>query len=353
MPSILILAGGEGVRFWPRSTRSRPKQFLPLAGGDRVMAARTWDRAVALVGEERVFLVTGERHEPLVRQFLPEVPESQILLEPEGRSTAAAVLLGCARIASLRGEGEVVAVLPSDHRIADERRFRSLLEVALTWGRSGRMLFFGVPPTRPETGFGYLRIRPLPVRGIFQGVGFVEKPSEEEARDLIRGGEVLWNTGIYVFQVRRLAELAGRIDPRLREGYEGFLRAWRDRDGEERKRVHRSLPAISLEYALLSRLSSFFVLPGDFGWDDLGDWRSLERIRPRDRDGNVSAGRAALLECRDCIVDEGSQRVALFGVRDLVVAACPEGVLVCPRDRVGELRCLVDHLKESGRADWL
>jgi len=351
MLHAVIMAGGSGTRFWPASRRNRPKQFLALAD-DQALLRRTFERIEPLVSAERVWVVTSRTTAQASRELLPELPPGNVLAEPAARDTAACA--GWASQTILQHDAAAVClVLPADHVIGEESLFRESLAAGVRHvGEAGGLLTFGIRPSRPETGYGYLKLGPVQRRiggfAVHLLERFVEKPDAATARDYLGSGRYMWNSGMFAW---RAADLLGEIRrqlPLLAEGLDAIASGARDLD-----EVYPSLPRISVDFGIMEGARTVWTIPVDFSWSDVGSWPALAEILPMDERGNVLRGRAL---CRDgagnIAVSEGPA-IALLGVEGLVVVATPDAVLVVPANRAQEVKGLVTAMEEEGWKDVL
>lgn len=349
MNSALILAGGSGTRFWPASRRERPKQFLTLEG-DRSLLETTVDRLAPLVPPGRIWISTTAALADEVARQLPEVAPERILVEPAGRNTAPAIGWSLLRMPEEARRG-AVAVLPSDHRIADPAAFRATLgaafEIALD---QDRVLALGVVPRWAETGFGYLELgAPLAgPAGLWRVERFREKPARADAEEFVASGRHLWNAGMFVFRGTTLLAEFERWAPELSAGLDR-LRAEPARSEE----LYRALPAISIDYAVMERIEELATLPLDCGWDDLGSWQALFEVLAVDQDGNRSIGHTVAVDAEGNLLVSESGTVAVLGISGLAVVRTGDAVLVLPLERAQEVRRLVERLETAGRIDLL
>lgn len=337
----VVLAGGKGERFWPLSTETHPKAFLRLVGRQSLLQA-TVERVRVLLPWTQILVVAGRTHADLVRQHLPELPDANLLLEPIGRDTAAAIGLASLYLERLDPEA-VMVVVPADHYVPDGKAFveglrqaLALLELRPTW-----VVTIGIPPTRPETGYGYLECgERLPdVPGAFRVRRFLEKPDLKTAEDLLRSGCHYWNSGIFLWRSTTIQRLLARYIP---EGWAGFCRireAWGVEDVLVRE--FAALPKLSVDYGVLERMDgTMAMVQAGFAWDDLGSWDALARVLPAGEGGNVIIGEVRSLDTSGSVIVSTGQPVATIGLSDMIVVASRDGVLVCPKGRSQEVRRL-------------
>jgi mannose-1-phosphate guanylyltransferase/mannose-6-phosphate isomerase len=346
----VILAGGGGTRLWPLSRPERPKPFLPLLGGETLLR-RTAERVVASVGWDAVHVVADTAHVELVREQLPEVPAANVLAEPMGRNTAAAVAL--AAVAIDRPPGEVMVVLPADHHVADEERFRAALDAAAgiatgavpAW--PAPLVTLGVPPSGPETGYGYVVPENAPGRDVLGATAsrvaaFVEKPDSARAATLVEAGAA-WNAGIFVAQRSTFVRLLERHASDILEPIRATVR-----DGQGLDAAYASLRETSFDYAVAepaARDGELAVVAMDVGWSDLGSWAALLGVLAREDGAVVRRGKAEDLDSRNVLVESaGGRLVVTIGLRDTIVVDTPDVVLVCARDRAQDVKTILQHL---------
>ena len=349
----LILAGGGGTRLWPASRRSRPKQLLSLGGNESLLAA-TFRRLSALVGPERTLIVTAADQVEAIRQALPGLLAENLVVEPAPRNTAPAVGLAAAHVARHAGPDAVLAVVPSDAFISNETQYAAVLRTALAQA-SQAIVTIGIKPTRPETGYGYLQsgAKVGDSAEVFHVVRFVEKPNLETARGYLASGEYLWNSGMFFFSAGRLLAEVRQHLPEL-SALLDEIGATPDPLALARERYPR-VPAISIDYGIMEKAQGICVVPGDFGWSDVGSWAALTEIRPSDVDGNVISGDAIVKASKGSVVmaEPGAPLLGVVGVEGIVVVATRDAVLVVPKDRAQEVRSVVDELSARGRKQLL
>jgi mannose-1-phosphate guanylyltransferase / mannose-6-phosphate isomerase len=346
----VILSGGSGTRLWPTSRSSHPKQLLPIAG-DASMLQATVGRLAETFGFSQPIVVGGEEHRFLISDQLAEagcIPAT-ILLEPEGRNTAAAIALA-ALLAHRSNADAILVVAPSDHVIANELRFRSAIEASLPAAEAGHLVTFGIKPDGPETGYGYIEIGSelASVPGVHGVTQFVEKPNAERAQALVADGGHAWNAGIFVFRAGTYLDELNRHAPDIASACRDAMRdATTDRNFTRPARAaFLASPNLSIDDAVMERTDRAAVVPVDIGWSDVGSWDALWNIAPRDDDGNAIDGDVVAIDSHNCLVrvDDGLA-VALVGVDDMVVVSTRDSVLVVPRSRSQDVKKIVDELK--------
>ena len=351
MNHAVILAGGGGTRLWPASRRSHPKQLLPLAANGETLLAATWRRIEGLF--DRRWVVTAASQAEGVAQAIPELEIGRLLAEPEPRNTAAAV--GLAAVYAIAGNRDsVLGILPADHAIADEGAFRDVVARALRLAAEGHIVTIGIKPTHAETGFGWIEPGPAVAYGASSVARFVEKPDRAAAESYLTRG-FLWNGGMFFFRADRILDEIRRQLPALAEGLDEIGRAHAGGGAAEViARIYPRLPSISIDHGVMEGAAGMVTVPGDFGWSDVGSWAALADLRGADAAGNVTLGRAVLLDARDNLVsvDPGGL-VALVGVSGLVVVRAGDAVLVLPRERAQEVRDLVKRLEAEGLDAYL
>jgi mannose-1-phosphate guanylyltransferase len=350
----VIMAGGAGTRFWPASREARPKQLLPLAGRpDESLLAATVRRIAPVVPPERVLIATGAKLVEATARDLPAVPRANLLAEPVARNTAPCIGWAAATIARTSPDA-LVMVLPSDHFITDEPGFLDVVKRALAGAKAGYMTTIGVVPSRPETGYGYIEIGAALENGIHQVARFVEKPDRARAEEYVRGGKHLWNAGMFFFKASEMCSAIRDHLPDLATGLDAIDAAAKKGDeARELAATFPKLPSISIDHGVMEKAKRLAVVPGSFGWNDVGSWESAWELAAKDAKGNaLPEGGVAVDAERNLVRDlttGGKKRIyALVGVSDLVVVETDDAVLVIPRERAQDVRSVVQALKERG-----
>jgi mannose-1-phosphate guanylyltransferase len=347
----LILAGGGGTRLWPSSRRSRPKQLLTLGGNESLLAS-TFRRTAKVLDPEHTLVVTAADQADAIRQALPDLPAENLIAEPAARNTGPAVGLGAVMVARRAGLDARLAVLPSDSFIADEPAFGAVLRTAFEHAAE-TIVTIGVKPTRPETGYGYLQRGPLVRDGVYDVARFVEKPDLATAARYLASGDFLWNAGIFFFTAGRLLAEAKTHLPALATILDEIHAAQDPLAVAEQR--YPSAPKISIDYGIMEKASGIRLVPGDFGWNDVGSWSALSDIRAQDGAGNVVSGDVVLSAVSGSVLvsEPGAPMLGVVGVDDVVVVATKDAVLVVKKDRAQEVRAIVEALTAQKRTQLL
>ena len=354
----VILVGGAGTRLWPVSRTTLPKPLAPLIG-DESLLQQTVRRVIACAAPEHVITVGARANDFMVRRQLVEVaPQlgAHRLLEPSGRNTAAAIALAALYVGDRFGTDAVLWVCPSDHLVAEPAALQNAVEVALPAAEAGELVTFGITPTRPDPGYGYIRAgTPLPAAtALRRVVQFVEKPERAAAQVLLAEGDWYWNSGIFLFRADRILGELGAHAPGIRQAVEQGYAALSEVPGgafEVPQDAYDAVPAAPIDKAVMERAERIAVLPCDPGWSDLGSWQALWERLPQDTAGNAVRGQAFLDASENCLVHAEGRLVACAGVRDLAVVETADAVLVTDRSDAEAGRRLVALLQQAGRAE--
>ena len=352
----LVLAGGSGTRFWPASRKSRPKQVLGMGPDPSLpLIGHTLRRIRELCPAAQMIVATGDSLVDVTREALPDLDASSFLAEPIAKNTAPCIAWG-AQVIAQRDPEAVVMVLPSDHHIEDEVEFRRILSLALETAAGGTITTVGIKPSRAETGYGYIEAeRPL-APGVLSVTRFVEKPDEATAERYVAGGKHFWNSGMFFFRAVDMLRAVEEHLPAVHHGLQLIKDAagrGPDAEREATARAFASMPSISIDHGIMEKLSSLAVVPGSFGWSDLGSWHTVWELGKRDHADNVGPDDSVFIDAhRNLIEDLRSEKkvrtVALLGVSDLCVVETDDAVLIMPRSRAQDVRAVVDELSKRG-----
>ncbi len=353
----VIMAGGKGTRFWPRSRQKRPKQLLNIVGR-RSMLQQTVARISSLLPLENIIVMAGEDHGEGVRSQLKELPDENIILEPVGRNTAACIGLA-ALLVQHRDSSAVMVVLPADHLITDENLFLSTLRTAAAMARQQPALVtLGIRPTSPETGYGYIeagdQVDTMQKHSFYRVTSFHEKPDLEQAKEYLEKGNFFWNSGMFVWQAETILEALRSHLPGLYTDLhklKPFLGT--DKLDREITRVYPDLESISIDYGVMEKASNVLMIPADFGWNDLGSWASMTEIWPKDHEHNVYQGEIMALDSRRNVVFGRQKLCVLLGVDDLIVVDTEDALLVCPVSRAQDIGKILDVMRQRGMEQYL
>lgn len=352
----LIMAGGTGSRLWPRSRRDRPKQFLDITSR-RTMLQETYERIVPLIPPERVFVITNNGYTSAVRGQLPDLPDANILGEPEGHGTAPAIGLGALVLRRMDPEA-VMAVLTADHLIRDTASFRRALQAAQKVAEQGYLVTLGIQPNQPETGYGYVHRHEYLGRfdgyEAYQVERFAEKPDRATAEKFIQSGEWYWNSGMFVWQVGTILREIERFMPRLHRHLaeiDAILGTSSEREALEP--IWSQIQDQAIDFGVMERAEDVAVIPVNIGWSDVGNWATLFDLLPSDTHNNVVIGEHLGVETHNSLIYSPNRLVATVGVQNLVIVDTEDALLVCPRDRAQEVKALVDALKRDNKQKYL
>jgi mannose-1-phosphate guanylyltransferase len=348
--NFVILAGGGGTRLWPASRKSRPKQFLSLLPGGETLLSATVARLLPLAPASQIFVVTSERQVPDVKKAAPEVPEANIIVEPEARNTAPCIGLSAIELLR-RDRNAVMAVVPSDQFVAHPEPYREALRTALAVAEEGHVVTIGIRPQAPETGFGYMELGEVVRPGVHSVRRFVEKPDRTTAEGYLTSGRYLWNSGMFFFRADRLLASVRTHMPNL-----GALLDEIARDPARTPALYPHAESLSIDYGIMERLhpEEVKVVPGDFGWNDVGSFGALREIHGVDASGNTALGPTATVDARNNILfGDGRRLVTAVGVSDLIIVAAEDAILVLPRDRAQDVRQIVAALEKGELKSYL
>ncbi|AGB18544.1 mannose-1-phosphate guanylyltransferase [Thermoanaerobacterium thermosaccharolyticum] len=348
----VIMAGGKGERFWPKSRIKMPKQFLKLYG-DRTMIQQTVDRLKRLMPIENIFVVTNIDYAGLISDQIPELPTENILIEPMGKNTAACIGLAAIHTERLDRDS-IMVVVPSDHVIKDEETYLGVLKTAIEKAKSGNNLVtIGIKPQHPETGYGYINFKKItneiinnnPVHKVER---FVEKPDYDTAVKYVEIGDYLWNSGMFIWKTSTILNAIKEYMPQL---YSALNVIKENFDSDEIEKIlyeeYSKLESISIDYGIMEKANNVYVVPGDFGWDDVGSWTSIERLYEKDENGNVIKGNVVSVDTKKCIITGNDKLIATLGIEDVIIVDTEDALLICSKDKAQNVKEVLKELKEK------
>ncbi len=354
--TALIMAGGRGERFWPRSRKDLPKQFLSLTNDGKTLIQLTVERILPLVDAEDIYISTNKNYLSLVKEQLPQIRQENIICEPVGRNTAPGIGLGAAYISKRCSEDAIMLVLPSDHLIKYNQMFISTLKDAMEVAGDGcNLVTLGIAPDFPETGYGYIKFRSNDMyKRSYRVEHFAEKPDLETAKEYLSSDEYLWNSGMFVWKVSSVMKCFERYMPDVYEG----LSIIRDaistsQETEVIEKIYPSFPSISIDYGIMEKSNDIYTIPGNFGWDDVGSWLALERIQTSNELGNIASGNVITVGTTNCIIQGRNKLIATVGIEDTVIVDTDDATLICAKDSTADIKKVLENLKICNRNEYL
>ncbi len=352
--TAVIMAGGRGERFWPKSRNSCPKQFLSLTKDGETMIQKTVKRLLPMVSIEDVFVVTNVSYAALVKEQLPQLPAENILLEPCARNTAPCIGLAAAVIRKKYGEA-MMLVLPSDHLIRYEDMYVDTLRQAVSVAeKEANLVTIGITPTYPETGYGYIKFErdaDLGMTGVYRVERFVEKPDLDTAKEYLASHRYLWNSGMFVWKASSILTNIEKLMPDIYDGLKHIEEVVGTSEynqvlGEE----YQAFRSESIDFGVMEKADNIYTLPGSFGWDDVGNWLAVERINPTNELGNYIEGDVITIGTQRSTICGGKRLIAAVGVEDLIVVDTDDAVLICAKDSTQNVKKVIENLKICNRS---
>lgn len=353
--TAMIMAGGRGERFWPKSRKSLPKQFLSLTDDGVTMIQDTVSRILPLVDMEDIYIVTNRDYKELAMEQLPELPEENILCEPVGRNTAPCVGLAATHIGN-KYDDALMIVLPSDHLIKYNSMFLNVLRDACAVAEKGENLTtIGITPNYPETGYGYIKFDPDQSEGRAYGVErFVEKPDLKTAKKYLADESYLWNSGMFVWKV---STILADIEKYIPNTYAGLVKIKEAIGTEEQDAVleaeFQKMESESIDYGIMEKADHIYVIPGTFGWDDVGSWLAVGRIRSTNEFGNTVQGNVITVETKNSIIEGTDKLIAAVGLKDIIVVDTDDALLICDKGHAGDIKKVLENLRICNRNEYI
>lgn len=342
----LIMAGGIGARFWPRSKEKTPKQLLKIFG-ENTMIQDTVARLDGIIPKENIFIITNRVQRQEIINQLPGVPEQNILEEPFGRNTAACIGLASIMI-SEKSKDAVTIVLPADHIIQDVNSFQNVLMSAAKFANESKgLVTIGIIPTRPETGYGYIQIDDAIITdNIHKVLTFAEKPNYTTAVRFLESGDFLWNSGMFIWRIDTILEEISKYMPELNDGLVKIKNSLHSNNLDEIiAQVYGQLKGISIDYGIMEKSQKVFLTKGDFGWSDVGSWEEVYQLSGKNADANALVGKVFTDDTSDSYIYSPDKFTAVIGAENFIIINTDDALLICRRDKAQDVKKVIDHLK--------
>ncbi len=349
----VIMAGGGGTRFWPLSREKTPKQLLNLSGKD-VMLNEAIDRLARVIDYKNIFIVTNKRQkEAVLGAVNGRISDNHILSEPAARNTAACIGYAAMEIIKKYGDG-IMVITPSDAYIKQETRFARVLETAVKAAEEADMLVtIGITPTFAATGYGYIQFEKSE-QAVKKVLRFVEKPNKEKAEEYLESGDFVWNSGMFIWRASTILQKFSVYLPEVYACLEQIAEAFgTKKEAETVNAVYPTIPSVSVDYGIMEKCNDILVVPGEFGWNDVGSWDMFNVLHREDEAGNIRIGETIAFETKNTTIYSSGKLVATIGVENLVVVETPDAVLVCTKDKAQDVKKIVDELKNKGKEGLL
>ncbi|MGD7009705.1 mannose-1-phosphate guanylyltransferase [Metabacillus sp. 84] len=333
---VVIMAGGKGTRFWPWSTKKRPKQFLPLVT-EETMLQQTYSRFQKWLAPEKIFIVTSEEFVPLVKEQIRFMHDEQIIIEPEQRDTGPCMALTALKFLE-EEDDEVFAAVPSDHFIPEDAQLFEIFELGEEIAEADHSIVtIGITPTRPETGYGYIQAKSEgPKNNVLPVEAFIEKPDKKKAQSLISKENVYWNGGVFIWKPSTIAFYMEKLQPELWKMATESQKITRDQ--------YSLFPKISVDYAILEKAETIYTIPVNMLWDDIGSWGAWDRLHKKSGDDNLLIGNISISESKNCIIKSEDRKTVVIGVEDLIIASTPHGLLICHKSYEKDLKGILQEI---------
>lgn len=353
--TALIMAGGKGERFWPKSRQSLPKQFLSLTNDGKTMIQLTVERILPLVSLEDIYIATNTNYKHLVLEQLPGIPAENVLCEPVGRNTAPCIGLGAVHI-QRKYEDAIMIVLPSDHLIKYNDIFTETLANACDVAEiNANLVTIGITPNYPETGYGYIKAdKNKQLKKTYSVERFVEKPDFNLAKTYVESGDYYWNSGMFVWKLSSILENMKNF---MSDTYNGLLKIQAAIKTPEEENVLKNIfpefVSDSIDYGIMEKASGIYLIPGNFGWDDVGSWLAVERVKGTDDAQNTLTGNVIALNTSHCTIEGKKRLIAALGLKDLIIVDTDDALLIADKNSAGDIKKILAVLRDTDRKNYL
>lgn len=355
MNTVVIMAGGKGERFWPKSRQKMPKQFLSLTTDNKTMLQHTVQRALNFTDISRIFIVTSSHYKAIVMSQIKDLPEENILCEPVSRNTAPCIAFA-AQISKKKFGESVMVVLPSDHLIGDEEVFSNCINVAIKQAEKKEGLFtIGIIPSYPETGYGYINYdKTSSMSGCYNVIEFVEKPNIDKAKEYVSSGSYLWNSGMFVWSTSLILEKFSQLMPEVYNSSLSIAEAYgTDLYNSVLNSEFEKMLSESVDYGIMEKSSNIYTIPCQCGWNDVGSWLALESINKKDSNNNVVQGESINIDTNNCTIISDKRLIATIGLKDIIIVETDDAVLVCNKNNTQDVKKVISELKKQNNNKYL
>nr|MDK2850235.1 mannose-phosphate guanylyltransferase [Candidatus Cloacimonadota bacterium] len=348
----LIMAGGFGTRFWPLSRKRMPKQFLQVSD-EHSMIQLSVDRLLPIIPITDIYVVTTADQAELVFQHLPSLPKENVIVEPFGMNTAPCIALSIQYLKQRYAPETPMVVLPADHMIRDDERFREHLITSASAAMTGYLVTFGIVPNYPATGYGYIEAGESILDDCLEVISFKEKPDQATAESFLKTGRFFWNSGIFTWSIKSISAAFAKYSPDISMLCEDITKLWQKQGYDaDISSIYRMMPRIPIDIGIMEKATNRVVIPVDIGWTDVGSFKALAEIFPKDENSNSSNSELYAIDSRGNFI-RSNKFVALIGMEDICLIETPDAILLTPKDRAEEVKHVVDWLRQEGRNDLL
>lgn len=351
---VVIMAGGSGTRFWPYSRDAKPKQFLDVVGTGRSLLQMTFDRFLEITTPDKIWIVSNNKYGAIIKEQLPELAEHQVLLEPEKRNTAPCIAYASYKIKKKDPDASLV-VSPADHVIFKEKIFHEVINTALEAAKEEKLVTIGIQPNRPETGYGYIQYHVDNEQKARKVKTFTEKPEADLAAKFISSGDFLWNSGIFIWSVESIIKAFEQYDADTAAIFkEGLDKYFTQEEEAFILNAYANCKSDSIDYAIMEKADNVFVVPGDFGWSDLGSWNALHEIKDKDDSENVIEANAIIYDAKDNYIKAKKEKIVIAqGIEGMLVADFDDVLLICKKEDSSIFRKFITDVKTEKGEDYI